>query len=302
VSFAQHETAPAVATDDLHDTVIEEGSFRAGAMRLFRRSVRPASGAWARLGLLHGYGDHSGRHLHAMRWLAGRGVVCHALDFRGHGLSEGRRGYVRRWEEYLDDLDAFLATDELRPSPSEGAPFLLGHSHGALVLAAAGIRGGFDAAGCILTAPYFRSSMHVPWPKVAAARLLTHVAPWAPVPNGLKDEWMSSDPSMVEESGRDPLVVRNATPRWYVTMLRAQEEVLRRAPEFRLPLLVLMGDRDPIADPAAADEFRRAAGSGDARLLRYPEYLHELLREAEREVVLRAILEWLRDRAATAAA
>src|SRR5205807_10470574 len=77
-----------------------------GAGKLFYRSVMPAGTAWARLALLHGYGDHCGRYLHLFKWLAERGVACHAIDFRGHGRSEGKRGFVRRWEEFLDDADA----------------------------------------------------------------------------------------------------------------------------------------------------------------------------------------------------
>src|SRR5437899_3146686 len=114
----------------------DEGTFASGRHGLFRRSVRPDN-AWATLGVIHGYGDHGGRYLHFMRWMAERGVACHTFDFRGQGRSTGRRGFVRRWEEYLDDLSAFLALDEMR---SDGNPlFLLAHSHGAVVLSAAAL-------------------------------------------------------------------------------------------------------------------------------------------------------------------
>src|ERR1700722_2274098 len=68
----------------------------------------------ARLALLHGYGDHGGRYGHALNWFAERGISCCTLDFRGHGRSFGRRGYVRRWDEFLDDLDTFLAWERSR--------------------------------------------------------------------------------------------------------------------------------------------------------------------------------------------
>jgi alpha-beta hydrolase superfamily lysophospholipase len=50
---------------------------------------------------------------------------------------------VRRWNEYLDDLHAFLAEISRVREAGDGAAnpaplFLLGQSHGALVIAAAG--------------------------------------------------------------------------------------------------------------------------------------------------------------------
>jgi alpha-beta hydrolase superfamily lysophospholipase len=275
-----------------------KATFRVGAETLHRRSVHPSTRAWAHLAVLHGYGEHGGRHLHVMRWFAERGVACHSFDFRGQGLSTGRRGFCGRWEEYLDDLDAFLALEDLQPEARQGRPlFILGHSHGALVLAAAGIRGLPGVAGCIFTAPYLRSNMAVPRYKIATAYLLQRAAPSLRVPNGLRDEWMSSDDAMVRDSGRDELIVRTATPRWYVSHLRAQQEVLARAGEFRLPLLALMGDADRVADPRAAAEFCRRAGSDDVTLRVYPDRLHELLREAGREQIFAHVLEWLRERA-----
>src|SRR6266516_2676582 len=98
-----------------------------GAGKLFYRSVMPSGAAWARLALLHGYGDHCSRYLHFFRWLAERSVACHAIDFRGHGRSDGKRGFVRRWGEFLDDADALM--EQAGMKKGDGPPsFVLGHS------------------------------------------------------------------------------------------------------------------------------------------------------------------------------
>jgi lysophospholipase len=269
-----------------------ESTFPGPAGALFRRSVVPA-GPWCSLAIIHGYGDHSGRHLLVMRWLGARGVACHAVDLRGQGRSAGRRGFLRGWDEYVDDLDAFLGLAALREHPPL---FLLGHSHGGLVLTAAAIRGLRDVRGCILTSPFFRNRMTVPPVKRLLARAMNPLIPWLRVRTGLSDGMMTSDPAMIADTAADPLVVRMATPRWYFGSLEAQRRVLADAPRFTHPLLLLCGGADPIADVSTAEAFFHSAGSADKTMKVYPGLLHEILREVRREEVSNDILTWLRQR------
>lgn len=285
----------------LSDLRTSEQPLPCGDVALYCRSVAPAGETWAQLGVLHGYGEHSGRHAHFMRWMAERGVACHALDFRGHGMAAGGRGAVQQWQDYFRDVEAFLGCEELWSL--ESAPrFLLAHSHGALVLTAALLEKGDDPAlgpiaGCIFTAPYFRSALKVPAYKQLLARVVDPVLPALRIPNGLRDEWMSSDDRLVQESRADPLLQHTATPRWYNGCLQAQPGVLARAGEFRHPLLILMGDADPVADPRAAHDFFLRAASPDKTYRLYPDHLHELLRESDRETIFGHILDWMRQRA-----
>src|SRR3954469_24151488 len=85
-----------------------------GPGRIYFRATTADGAPWARIGLLHGYGDHCGRYEHFYQWMAQRGVACFGFDFRGHGRSEGKRGFVARWEEYLDDLNVFLEQPEMK--------------------------------------------------------------------------------------------------------------------------------------------------------------------------------------------
>lgn len=280
--------------------VREAVSLVPGPPALFTRSVEPTQGPLARLLLLHGYGDHSGRYLHLLRWLAARGVACHAFDFRGQGRSEGRRGYVRRWGEHVNDVRAVLST----LGPNDAAPlFVLGHSHGGLVAAAAAVDGAFDGqvAGCVLTAPYFaaRTPQTPFW--VAAAHVLNCTVPWLRVPTGLSDGMMTTDAAMLADSRADPLLLKSATPRWFLGARAAQRDVMARASRFTLPLLTLVPGDDPVADPAAAAAFVERAGSADKTLRTYPALRHEVLREIGREAIFDEMLGWMRERTGNAA-
>jgi alpha-beta hydrolase superfamily lysophospholipase len=296
---------PLLETRTLESDLAVRGRGRRGTV-LRLRSAEPVGGGapWARLGLLHGYGDHGGRYQHVLTWMAARGVASHALDFRGHGRATGRRGFVARWDEYLDDLDGFLGHLALEASGNAAPLFLLGHSHGGLVLAIAGIRGRLPGSvvGAVLSAPYLGSSMVIPRAKRILAGMADRLLPWLPVPADVPSEWMSSDAALQEETRNDPLVLATVTPRWFVGMQAAQTEAQAHAEAFRVPLLVLMGEADHLADPAAARAFCDTAASTDKTFRSYPGHLHELLRESGREAVFLHILHWLRERAEKARA
>ena len=74
----------------------------------------PVEGARAVVALLHGYGEHAGRHAHVAEAWKAHGIATYAIDVRGHGKSEGRRGHVGRFPEYHQDFDALLSVVEER--------------------------------------------------------------------------------------------------------------------------------------------------------------------------------------------
>ena len=283
--------------DDALPVRCEEGLFPGLGGLLYRRSVLPEPAALARLAVIHGYGEHSGRFREFLNWIAARGVATHAVDLRGHGHSEGRRGAVVRWDEYLEDVASFLGQEAVSGPGASTAPlFILGHSHGGLVVAAAIVRGVVHPAGCVLSAPFLHNRMHVPAWKIAVARVANPIAPWLPLASGLQPEWMSADEAMVEEARRDPLMSKIATPRWFLDSRSVQGEVLRRAGEFQTPLLLMQGEADRIADADTNRRFFADCGATDKTLRLYPELMHELLRETRRLELFAEILDWLRAR------
>jgi alpha-beta hydrolase superfamily lysophospholipase len=283
--------------------VVSERAVTRGAGALHIRTARAPGEAAAILAVLPGYGDHSGRYLELMRWMAARGVTCHALDFRGHGKSAGRRGFVKHWDEYLDDLKTFLKTVAYDDTRRGTTPtFLLGHSHGALVAAAAAVRGELSGRvnGCVLVSPYFHSLVEVPTGKEILAGIANVFVPWMRFKSGLAAEMMTADPAMIEESRADTLLLRTATPRWYFGMRKAQRETMEAAGAMRMPLLTFVGTKDTVADPRSAATFSKNARSEDKDFAVLDGRRHELLRETDRFETFTAILDWMRARAVPA--
>jgi lysophospholipase len=277
-----------------------EGTFASrDGTDLFVRSVRPMQ-PQAVVAILHGYGDHSGCYTELMGHLAGAGFEAQAIDFRGHGRSAGRRGFVSRWSEYLDDFHAFMDRLQRGAVGSLGAEprplFLLGQSHGALLVIHAALAGLQGVRGVVMTSPYLRSAFAVPGWKLTVGRVADRVAPWLPIRSQLRCEMMTTDPALVEVIRADPHCLRIATPRWFFAARAAQAEAIARAGQFQLPALLIQGEQDPVADAAAARLFYERLGSEDKSYLSFPAMRHETHREVGRAEVWDAMVRWLRER------
>ena len=76
-----------------------------GAPELLVRHWAAAGRAWAAMLIVHGLAEHSGRYERTGAGFAAVGIDVTAIDLRGNGGSGGRRAYVERWSDYLDDVE-----------------------------------------------------------------------------------------------------------------------------------------------------------------------------------------------------
>ena len=279
-----------------------EGRFKAGGGRsLFRRSWLPPDPERV-LVLVHGFGEHSGRYEDMAAWLAQRGCAVHAFDQQGHGLSVGRRGHARRFEDLLDDLEAFL---ERAAGENPGlALVLVGHSMGGLVVAALACERepAIDllvTSGAALALPPDLSPV-----KRALARLLRRVLPRLAMSADLDEDGLSRDPLVVSRYRDDPLVHGQMTASLAAGMMDAVARTAASAERVRVPMLLLHGAVDPLCPPRGSEHFHaqlphsEVAGS---ELRTYPKLRHEIFNEPERETVFEDLLDWIRRRAAECA-
>jgi acylglycerol lipase len=249
----------------------------------------PSPAPRARVVLLHGYAEHRGRYPHVLEALTEAGFDCHALDLRGHGRSEGVRGHVLRFGDYLDDLDLFLAELPRDPLPR----FLFGHSLGGLLALRYVLHRPEAFAALAVSSPYLHLATDVHFLKEAVATAVSRLAPTLLTKSPIEAKALSHDPAMVEAYIADPLVFKTLNARWFFESRRAQEEVLERAGEIRLPVLMMIGSADPMAQPERSKEVFERLGSADKTLKVYDGFLHEVLNEIGRERVIQDLVSWL---------
>jgi len=271
----------------------DEGFFSAhDHLRLFWETTFPEGASRAQVGVVHGYGDHCGRYRGAIEALAAQGFTVHAFDYRGHGKSDGRRGFCAHYGELVEDLVRFW--QRIRMASGDQKAFLVAHSNGGLMaLKWLETGGGQGLQGLVLSAPYLQLAITPPATKLFAARVANRLVPWIPLKTELTSKDLTRDEAVQRQTDEDPLYHRVVTPRWFNEAKRVQGEVLKDAASVTVPLFVFCGAEDPVAAPAAARIFFDAAGAKDKRFKSYPGMRHEPLSEQGREEVFRDIGGWI---------
>ena len=275
----------------MSDPTPETGYARgAGRSRLFYR-WHPAAEPKGTLVITHGFGEHSGRYLHLLAWLNQHGWSALAYDYRGHGRADGRRAYVDRYDDYLDDLGVAL---DLARERSPGSPlFLIGHSQGGLITATYAARRRPDVLGMALSGPAMGLSLPVPGWKDALGRAMSRWWPSLTIPTGLDPGLVSRDPDVVAAYRGDPLVLTKATARWYVEFITAQAAILELAPSCTLPTLLMQGTDDGLVSVEASRRFFDRLGAADKTWQPYGGWYHEIFNEPDKEQVFDALGDWL---------
>lgn len=267
-------------------------SFRSPDGSALAYRVVPADTPRAAVVLVHGWFEHMGRWSWVAERLRDAGYSVFLFDLRGHGRSAGRRGHLARFTQLLADLHAFRRTIV---EPTGLPQVLFGHSLGGLiVLRYLETDPDLPVQTAIIGSPFLAMGHRPPPWKLAVARLLSHVASGIPViPVGLNTNWLSRDPAVGSAYRADPLVHRRMTPGAWREILEAQALTSQHADLIAVPILMLVAGADQISDPQVTLEFAHRLTS-PVTVRHYPDMLHEILNDPERQRVMDDIVEFLR--------
>jgi lysophospholipase len=240
---------------------------------------------------VHGYAEHSGRYAHVASCLNKIGVDVTGFDLRGHGESRGRRVFIRRFQDYLDDT--LFALDRIVQAAGSEPVFLVGHSLGGLIAARFVQEYQPPLSGLIISSPAIGFAAPVPLWKDLAGRFFSWAWPTLALRSDLDRERLSHDPQVEAQLDTDPHAQTDATARWYTECLKAQVQALEDAPGVKIPLLCMLAGADEITAIEASRAFFRGAGAQDKKCIEYPELYHEIFNELDQERVLRDMTDWL---------
>jgi alpha-beta hydrolase superfamily lysophospholipase len=169
-----------------------------------------------------------------------------------------------RFDDYLDDASHL---EKLVRERAGGSPvFLFGHSFGGLVAAALAMAKPAPWRGVLLTAPYLGLALKVPPVKRLAGIVASRLRPTLSLPSGMHGADLTRDSVRARAYDEDPLVFSTANARWFTEAQSAQARTIANARSVTVPLLIVMGTADRVADLTSVRAFFESAGSKDKRL------------------------------------
>ncbi|MBX7113321.1 MAG: lysophospholipase [Myxococcaceae bacterium] len=269
---------------------------------LFYRRFMPEGKPRAAVVLLHGTGEHSGRYVEMARKLAKEGYAVFAYDQRGHGKSQGYRVYVKDFQDYTQDLNAFMK--EVREQLPGAKVALYGHSLGALVAANYGeglnqLRQPAPDAVVLSSPPL--SELNVSPLKRMMAMVLGDipVVDRNLVQNDIDVRDLSHDPSVVAAYEADELNEKFVTPSFGKAFIEAQQRALYHSNDFGPPVLALSSPDDQVAPQLNTPSFiEDGIRTNDKTLVSFPGAGHEIHNEVEpiKSAYYGHLISWLNKR------
>ena len=273
----------------------EKNDFFTGqdGLKIFYRKYG-ADNERAGLVITHGLGEHSGRYGNVIGPLLPMGISIWALDHRGHGQSEGPKGHVSAFEEYLKDLGTMiqLAKRELAPDTK---CFLFGHSLGGLIALSFALKFPEVIDGIIASCPNLGITVKVPVFKMFLAKVMSSIWPRLTLGNGIDTSKLSHDDEVVRAYVDDPLVHDRVSTRWFTEMLAAMKKANQSASQLAVPTLIQAAGEDYLSSTIATKRFFEKLTVNDRTLHIYEGFYHEIYNESEdqRAEVLKDLEVWL---------
>ncbi|KAG9443812.1 hypothetical protein H6P81_015152 [Aristolochia fimbriata] len=234
---------------------------------------------------------------------AGAGYAVFGLDCEGHGRSQGPRGYVKKFENVVDDYEdnfkAICKKEAYRKKPR----YLYGDCMGGAAVIHLHRRDPSFWNGAILVAPMCRFKDDL-LPSTAMINMMGKMevifSKWKLIPNCVIDVGFR-DPVKREEAKRSKVIYQGKVRvRTLTELIKAASTCWDLIPEVTLPLIVLHGEQDAMIDSAASRKIIERAASSDKTLKLYPEMWHGLANgepDEELELVRSDMVTWLDERA-----
>lgn len=271
----------------------QSGNFTAqDGTSIYWKGWTPDKAPKAVVHVIHGYAEHIDRYGNVVGELLPAEYAVFGTDHRGHGKSEGKRGHVKSFQEFIDDEKQFW--HNIIQTKFPGIPyFVLGHSMGSLIAMNYVEQNAVGMKGLILSGTGSLPGKDIPKILLTIIKILSKILPAVHVKSPLPPEFISRDMDVVKAYIEDPLVYNVITPRLAYEMNRYVVIGAQNSGKIKIPVLIQLGSRDTAF--SGQRELFEMIGSTDKTFKLYEGLKHEVYNElaADRAKVLADLKNWL---------
>ncbi|MGZ3691196.1 MAG: alpha/beta hydrolase [Pseudobdellovibrio sp.] len=245
--------------------------------------------------ITHGQAEHSDCYNRLINGLEGSGWNFIGWDMRGHGRSEGLRGYAKDLDEYVLDYRIFADQCLKMPEVTGRPVVLLAHSMGGLIQTCALAERTYpEVTAQVLSSPLFGVAVDVPEWKDKGAGLINALLPKLTMGNEIKNEDLTRDIEIMREFEQDTYRHGRISAGVYLGFKREFAKVQSYAKSIRLPTLLHISDKDPVVSSPRAIEFFDSIASTNKLLKIVEGGKHELYNDIVRVEIYKVVADFLK--------
>ena len=257
---------------------------------------KPEKSPRALINLVHGFGEYCDRYDHwAMRFVE-KGFAVHAIDNRGHGKSDGKRGHVKNHDVFLKDIDVLIK--ESKKLFPELPQFIYGHSMGGNIVSNYILKREHNFKAAILSSPWLKLTLSPSALSIFFARIMQRVFPKFTQLAKLDVKGISHDPQVIDAYIKDPVIHEKITVRMFIEIYKAGLWAIANSGKLTLPVLIQHGTGDNITSYKASKDFFENAKSQD-KDINYKEWeklYHELHNELNNDEIFEFVYNWIEEK------
>ncbi|QVN23401.1 bifunctional alpha/beta hydrolase/class I SAM-dependent methyltransferase [Burkholderia pyrrocinia] len=238
--------------------------------------------------LFHRGHEHSGRVSHLVDELNLPGFAFFAWDARGHGRSDGERGYSPNVATSVRDIQTFV--DHI--AANHGIPVdriaVIAQSVGA-VLATTWVHDYAPPIRCLVAAsPAFKVKLYVPFAR-QGLKWLHKLRGKFFVDSYVKARFLTRDPQRIESYNRDPFITRPIAANMLLDLHDTAKRIVADAAAITVPTQLLISGADWVVHRAPQHTFFERLGSTTKERIVLDDFYHDTLGERDRAAAVAAV-------------
>jgi alpha-beta hydrolase superfamily lysophospholipase len=244
--------------------------------------------------MIHGMGASSGRYTYLAEALNKESISCYAIELPGFGeLSGEAKGHIDSMKKYHLGINSLK---ELAVSENPGKPaFIIGESMGGVIITTHVMDYDPGFAGVIPVSPAYKDVMKISPLQRVGIFLRYLVNKKSPFKMPFKSEELTRDAEVLEKLRSDPREHRLATSGLLFGILVEMINIMMNIGKIKTPVLMLLSGKDYLADTNySISLFKRI--KADKKYILYPDSLHALTIEINREEIFSDIVNWIKQR------
>ncbi|RDY23645.1 alpha/beta hydrolase [Romboutsia maritimum] len=235
----------------------------------------------------HGLAEHCGRYDYVVKKLNSFGYSVYRYDHRGHGLSDGKRGYLEKYDVLYKDLNKLV--DLVKEENPNTPLFMLGHSMGAHTLAWFGCNYKTKVNGMIFCSPLICDTFNSTDIECDSDN------PFTLLPE-VSSHTLTHDIDIINSYESDPLILNNITLGMYNQLSKSTSDLKQNLINFNYPCLILHGSSDSVVSYEDSEFLYKQISSTDKNIIILNSLYHRLLDEIVKDEILVKISKWIEKR------